>query len=101
MAVDNLRKKLFNNEIELNSIIDLEVQGIITRSRAQWTEEGERSTKYFFGLEKSNGKKKSISKLITPEKTKAKIKYGKILQIVRCRTFLKLLNVSASVRQIW
>ena len=45
MAVDNLRKKLFDNEIELNSIIDLEVQGIITRSRAQWTEEGEKSTK--------------------------------------------------------
>ena len=57
-----------DNEIELNSIIDLEVQGIITRSRAQWTQEGERSTNYFFGLEKSNGKKKSISKLITPEK---------------------------------
>ena len=63
MAVDNLHKKLFDNEVELNSIIDLEVQGIITRSRAQWTEDGERSTKYFFGLEKSNGKKKSISNL--------------------------------------
>ena len=30
----------------------------------QWTEQGERSTKYFFGLEKSNCKKKSISKLV-------------------------------------
>ena len=45
---DTLRRKLFDCEIELNSIIDQEVQGIMTRARAQWTEEGERSTKYFF-----------------------------------------------------
>ena len=31
---------------------------------ATWTEQGERSTKYFFGLEKSNCKKKSIGKLV-------------------------------------
>ena len=59
-----LQKKLFEAELDLNHLIDLEVRGAITRSRVRWTEEGERSTKYFFGLEKSNGKKKSISKLI-------------------------------------
>ena len=67
MTDSNLRKQLFDNEIKLNRIIDQEVKGIITRSRVQWTEEGERSTKFFFGLEKSNGKKKSISKLISPD----------------------------------
>ena len=48
---------------DLNAIISEDVQGVITRSRAQWVEEGERSTKYFFGLEKSNQKKKSLTKL--------------------------------------
>ena len=61
---DRIRKELFDAEAKLNSIIDIEIKGAITRSRAQWTEEGERSTKYFFGLEKSNNKKKSICKLV-------------------------------------
>ena len=54
MAVDNLRKKLFDNEIELNSIIDLEVQGTVL-SLDHGPSGLEKSTKYFFGLEKSNG----------------------------------------------
>ena len=54
----------FEAEYKLNSILDLKPQGLITRSIAQWTEQGERSTKYFFGLEKSNSKKKSIYKLV-------------------------------------
>ena len=65
----NLRKQLFDSERKLNSIIDQEVKGIITRSRVQWVEEGERSKGFFFGLEKSNGKKKSINKLITAGRT--------------------------------
>ena len=50
--------------VKLNSIIDIEIKGIITRSRAQWTEEGERYTKYFFGLEKSHNKKKNVCKIM-------------------------------------
>ena len=64
MADDRLRNNFFEAEVKLNSLLDLETQGLITRSRAQWTEQGERSTKYFFGLEKSNSKKKSICKLV-------------------------------------
>ena len=64
MADDRLRNDFFEAEVKLNSLLDLETQGLITRSRAQWTEQGERSTKYFFGLEKSNSKKKSICKLV-------------------------------------
>ena len=63
MADDRLRNEFFEAEVKLNSLLDLETQGLITRSRAQWTEQSERSTKYFFGLEKSNSKKKSICKL--------------------------------------
>ena len=51
-------------ESQLDKIIKEEMDGVILRSKAQWVEKGERCTKYFFGLEKSNGKKKSIQKLI-------------------------------------
>ena len=64
MNDNTLRTDLFDAEVKLNDIILQETKGAITRSRVQWTEEGERSTKYFFSLEKSNGKKKAITKLI-------------------------------------
>ena len=54
-------------EAKLDKLIKLEIQGVITRSKIQWTEEGERSTKYFFGLEKCRAKKKTISKLVDSE----------------------------------
>ena len=63
-TLDNLYSQLHEAEVSLNHVISGEIQGIITRSRIQWAEEGERSTKYFLGLEKSAQKKKSITKLI-------------------------------------
>ena len=67
--VDNneLCNKLCDAEAKLDKLINVEIQGVITRSKIQWTEEGERSTKYFFGLEKSRAKKKAIVKLIDSE----------------------------------
>ena len=67
--VDNneLCNKLCDAEARLDKLIKVEIQGVITRSKIQWTEEGERSTKYFFGLEKSRAKKKTIVKLIDSE----------------------------------
>ena len=59
MDDSTLRKQLMEAQAKLNEIIDYEVQGIIARSRAKWVEQGERSTKYFFGLEKHNAKKKT------------------------------------------
>ena len=35
-----------------------EIEGAQVRSQLKWIEEGERNTKYFFGLEKSNFNKK-------------------------------------------
>ena len=69
MQKDDLRKKLYDLESQLDGIIKAEVNGAMTRSRIQWTEEGERSTKYFFGLEKSRAKKKSITKLINSDQS--------------------------------
>ena len=63
-ALDELFVQLHNAQNQLNSIISDEIKGIITRSRIQWVEEGERSTKYFMGLEKASQKKKSITKLM-------------------------------------
>ena len=56
---------MHQTEGQLNELITSEIKGVITRARIQWVEEGERSTKYFLGLEKSAHKKKSITKLIT------------------------------------
>ena len=38
-------------------------RGTILRSRARWHEQGERNTKYFYGLEKRNYSRKVVTKL--------------------------------------
>ena len=42
-------------------------EGAILRSKVRWYEEGEKSTKYFLNLKKSNRNKISIKKLIKPD----------------------------------
>ena len=42
-----LMRKLFGAEVKLNNIINIETEGVTTRSRRQWTEEGDISTKIF------------------------------------------------------
>ena len=64
---NELCNELCEAEAKLDKLINVEIQGVITRSKIQWTEEGERSTKYFFGLEKSRAKKKAMVKLIDSE----------------------------------
>ena len=51
-------------ETRLNNIIREDMDGVIVRSKVQYVERGERCTKYFFGLEKNNGKKNMINKLV-------------------------------------
>ena len=67
----NLLKQTDPNNSELN---DLQKQydetqskiaeGARVRARIKWWEHGEKSTKYFFGLEKKNGKEKSWDKIL-------------------------------------
>ena len=45
------------------------IEGLIVRSRTQWHEEGERSSKYFLSLEKRNATKKSIQYIENEGKT--------------------------------
>ena len=48
---------------QLKQYEDDKVKGEIIRSKIQWAEEGERSTKYFLGMEKHNQSKKHIRKI--------------------------------------
>ena len=45
------------------------MNGIITRSKAVWVEEGEKNTKYFLNLEKRNYNIKHIQKLLLEDDT--------------------------------
>ena len=48
---------------ELQEIYEEKGRGAIFRSKARWTEDGEKPTKYFFNLEKTRYEKKIISQL--------------------------------------
>ena len=58
--IDILGKK----QAALQSIRDERTRGVIIRSRLRWYEEGERSTAYFFGLEKRQYNEKNIKRLV-------------------------------------
>lgn len=48
---------------ELVSIEEAELDGAAVRSRSDWNQKGEKSTRYFFDLEKKNGQQKVIREL--------------------------------------
>ena len=48
---------------EFQEIYKEKGRGVIFRSKARWTEDGEKPTKYFFNLEKTRYEKKIISQL--------------------------------------
>ena len=52
--------ELFDSENLLNELLNKELEGIIIRAKLQWVEQGEKSTRYFMGLEKSNQGRKSL-----------------------------------------
>ena len=43
------------------------IDGVLIRPRIRWAEMGEKSNKYFLGLEKRNSRKKHCKKLITDD----------------------------------
>ena len=52
-----------NTKQRLRELENEKINGMIVRSKVKWHEEGEKSTKYFLGLEKCNAIKKNIRKL--------------------------------------
>ena len=53
-----------NLQKEYEDLFSIKSKGAKVRSRAQWWEEGEQSSKYFFGLEKRNAKEKSWDQIM-------------------------------------
>ena len=53
----------------LREVESYKTEGAIIRSKIQWVEEEEQSSKYFLGLEKNNYVKKHIRKLERPDGT--------------------------------
>ena len=49
----------------LNLVYDHKFKGIVLRSRARWSEYGERNTKYFLNLERRNKSNSTISEIIS------------------------------------
>ena len=55
---DSLKSELERIKAKLTKIASVKTRGTIVRSRARWYEHGERNSKYFYNLEKSNQRKK-------------------------------------------
>ena len=63
LTTENRVSKYNEVKQELKQIGDEKINGQIIRSKVRWHEEGERSTKYFLGLEKAKAVKKHLQKL--------------------------------------
>ena len=62
---DPLGETKYLNEVKakIDYLENKQIEGVIFRSRARWVEEGERSSKYFFSLEKRNYNAKLMRKI--------------------------------------
>ena len=67
MDEDNL-SKYDSVKNELNEIYDHIAEGIRIRSKCDWYEQSEKSTKFFLNLEKQRGSQNTIKKLVTDDK---------------------------------
>ena len=61
-------QELNEKKCELENIVEYKTKGAIIRGKVRWYNDGEKSTKYFLGLEKRHFNKKKITKLKTDNK---------------------------------
>ena len=61
---DSLKSDMEKIKSKLSRIASVKTRGAIVRSRTRWYEHGERNSKYFYNLEKTNQKKKHITSLV-------------------------------------
>ena len=59
----NIILELQAEKLRLKRIMTCRTKGAILRSKVRWHEQGERNTKYFYGLEKRNFNNKTITRL--------------------------------------
>lgn len=62
-ANDDLKQQLNQVNDQINSIMQKKAEGARLRCKTQWYAEGQRSSKYFFALEKANAIKKQMRSL--------------------------------------
>ena len=67
---DSLRSELERIKSKLTKIASVKTRGTIIRSRARWYEHGERNSKYFNNLEKTNHRKKHITSIFVNDEEK-------------------------------
>ena len=79
---DQLLNSYADVKEKLEKMYKTESKGAGIRARVRWMEDGEKSTKYFLGLEKSNAKKKEISQLKCLKDGRVIIKNEDILEEV-------------------
>ena len=61
---DSLRSELERIKTKLSKIVSVKTRGTtIIRSGARWYEHGEKNSKYFYNLEKTNQRKKHVTSL--------------------------------------
>jgi len=63
--VNSLKQAIELAEAPINELKEIETKRLIFRSKAKWSEEGEKSTKYFLNLLKDRQKKMQIRKIIS------------------------------------
>ena len=66
-STDDLLHEMKDTKLALDLCALYEAKGAQTRARMKWIEEGERNTKYFLGLEKTNHNSKTITALKNAE----------------------------------
>ena len=60
---NEISEEYYTCKARILELEELKAKGAIIRSKVKWLEEGEKSTQYFFSLEKYNYSKKNIRKL--------------------------------------
>lgn len=83
---DETELKLLQSQSD--DIYTAKANGAYIRSRARWIEKGEKSSAYFFGLEKQRQTKRKISKLMTNDKVVLEVQ--KLIQDEICLFYCNL-----------
>ena len=78
---EEIQSRLVVYREKLEELRKVKMEGIVTRSRTRWYEEGEKSTAYFMGLEKRNYVNKLIAALRDKNNEK-KTKQTEIMEIL-------------------
>ena len=88
---DSLNNEYHACKVRASELEEIKAKGAIIRSKVKWLEEGEKSTSFFFGVEKYNFNKKHLRKIIVDDGT---VITDNDLILRKARNFYKLLYKS-------